>query len=150
MEHVRAATEDNGGTPDKSGQLAERTMNFALSVVRLQGKLPRNPVGDVIGRQVLRSATSVGAQYREACRARTPAEFVSKLESSMQELEETGYWLELLQRSETLPATLIQPLAQECDEISRMMVASIRTVKSRNQLGRGKSSTQHSALSTQH
>jgi len=126
-------------------------MVFALGVIRLQSKLPRTSAADVLGKQLLRSGTSVGAQYREACRARTPAEFVSKLESAMQEVEESGYWLELLVRSEILTAVLVESLVKDCSEISKMMIASIRTIKARAQAGRSaKYSTQHSALSTEH
>jgi four helix bundle protein len=113
----------------KPNPLANKTMDFALSIIKLNGKLPKNAVGEVIGRQILRSGTSVGAQYREACRARSRAEFSSKLESSLQELEETGYWLELLDRSETVAASVLEPLQQSTDEIIRIMVSSINTVK---------------------
>jgi four helix bundle protein len=113
----------------KPNPLADKTMDFALSIIRLYGKLPKNAVGEVIGRQILRSGTSVGAQYREACRARSRAEFSSKLESSLQELEETGYWLELLDRSEMVATPILEPLQQSTDEIIRIMVSSINTVK---------------------
>ncbi len=129
-----------------AGPLAERTMDFGLSVVKLHGKLPRTTVAEVIGRQLLRSATSVGAQYREACRARSNAEFISKLESCMQELEESGYWLELLLRAKVIASSELEPLFRESTEIARMMTASIRTVKSKNSgaaSGRKPLSTEH-------
>jgi four helix bundle protein len=113
----------------KPNALAEKTMDYALDIIRLYGKLPRNAVGDVIGRQMLRSGTSVGAQYREACRARSRAEFSSKLESGLQELEESGYWIELLDRSETLPTSTLRPLQESTDELLRILVSSINTVK---------------------
>src|ERR1044071_4051308 len=76
--------------------LRVRTKQFALRVIRLCSALPKRPDADVIGRQVLRSGTSVGANFREAHRARSDAEFVSKLGDCLKELEETCYWLELL------------------------------------------------------
>lgn len=79
--------------------LRERTKRYALSMIALVARLPRGPEAAVIGRQVLRSGTSVGAHYREACRARSNAEFISKMEGGLQELEETDYWLELLTES---------------------------------------------------
>ncbi len=83
-------------------ELLKRTKKYALRIIRLCAALPRTAVGQVIGRQLLRSGTSVGAQYREACRSRSDAEFVSKLTSALQELEETAYWIELLVESEAI------------------------------------------------
>jgi four helix bundle protein len=80
--------------------LKVRTKKFALRVILMYSKLPKaNPVAMVLGKQVLRSATSVGANYREAARARSKAEFISKIGDSPKEIEETSYWLELLQES---------------------------------------------------
>jgi four helix bundle protein len=73
-----------------------RTKAFALRIIRLYGSLPKIIEAQVLGKQLLRSGTSVGAQYREAVRARSRAEFVSKIEAALQELEETLYWIELL------------------------------------------------------
>ena len=80
-----------------------RTHRFSLEIIRLYSTLPRSPVADVLGRQVLRSGTSVGAHYREACRAKSRADFVSKIEGALQELDETGYWLELIRDSGSSP-----------------------------------------------
>lgn len=82
--------------------LKERTKEFALRIIRLYGKLPSRTDAQVLGKQLLRSGTSVGAHYREATRARSTAEFVSKLGGGHQELEETSYWLELLAESEII------------------------------------------------
>jgi four helix bundle protein len=79
-----------------------RTKEFALRVIRLYSSLPTCIEAQVIGKQLLRSGTSVGAHYREATRARSNAEFISKLEGGMQELEESGYWLELLAEAHIL------------------------------------------------
>ena len=79
--------------------LKTRTKDFALEIIRLYATLPRRTEAQVLGRQVLRSGTSVGAHYREAQRAKSNADFISKIEGGLQELEETQYWLELLGES---------------------------------------------------
>ncbi len=84
--------------------LKVRTKQFALRVIRVFTSLPTTTVGQTLGKQFLRSGTSVGAHYREACRARSDAEFISKIEGGLQELEETIYWLELVVEAELIPA----------------------------------------------
>jgi four helix bundle protein len=79
-----------------TADLRTRTKKFALRMIRLYQGLPKSGEAQVIGKQLLRSGTSVGAQYREACRAKSPADFISKMEGSLQELDEILYWLELL------------------------------------------------------
>jgi len=96
--------------------------------------LPKSAEGQVLGRQLLRSGTSVGAHYREARRSRSDAEFISKLEGGLQELDETTYWLELLVESNTGPPEMIRELLEEANQLTAMFVASVRTVKRR--LGR--------------
>src|SRR5436305_8182137 len=83
--------------------LQVRTKSFALRIVRLFCSLPKTTEAQVLGRQLPRSGTSVGAHYREAMRARSVAEFISKVEGGLQELEETSYWMELLVESEIVP-----------------------------------------------
>src|SRR2546423_11409293 len=90
--------------------LRARTRAFALAIVRLVSGLPRNPVADVIARQLMKSATSPGAQYREACRAKSDADFISKLEGCLQELDESVYWLEILHESGIGLSDTIHPL----------------------------------------
>jgi four helix bundle protein len=80
--------------------LRDRTKNFALRIVKLYTSLPKTTEAQVLGKQVLRSGTSVGAHYREATRARSNAEYISKIEVGLQELEESIYWLELLSEAE--------------------------------------------------
>ena len=109
--------------------LRERTAEFGLRIVRLFTALRRTDVGLVLGRQLLRSGTSVGAQYREACRARSPAEFVSKLESAQQELDETSYWLELLAKSGEAPGQPLIALQAVAQELLAIFTASARTAK---------------------
>lgn len=112
-------------------QLRERTKSFALRVIRLSASLPDDLETSVIRRQVIRSGTSVGAQYREACRARSPAEFRSKLQSGLQELDETAYWFELLVESSKVPASKLTELMREADELIAIHVASIKTSSER-------------------
>src|ERR1039458_5253233 len=96
----------------EEGDLRERTKAFALAIIRLFGALPKSADAQVLGRQVLRSGTSVGANYREAYRARSKAEFRAKCGDSLKELEETGYWLELLADGGILPQDKLAALRQ--------------------------------------
>ena len=109
--------------------LSARTKEFALRIVRLYGALPKTTEAQVLGKQVLRSGTSVGAHYREAVRARSAAEFVSKLEGGLQELEETGYWLELIADAGILPQSRLTELLKETQELIAILVASAKTAK---------------------
>lgn len=111
--------------------LKVRTKQFALRVIRVFTSLPTTTVGQTLGKQFLRSGTSVGAHYREACRARSDAEFISKIEGGLQELEETIYWLELVVEAELIPADRLADLLQEASELNAIPTASVRTVKAR-------------------
>jgi four helix bundle protein len=113
----------------KASDLRMRTKAFALRIVRLFVALPEKAAAQVLGKQLLRSGTSVGAHYREACRARSSAEFISKIEGGLQELEETVYWLELLSESEIVPPARLGNLLAEANELTAMLVASARTAK---------------------
>jgi four helix bundle protein len=117
------------GERQVKGNLRERTKAFALRIIRLYGALPKTAEADVLGRQMLRSGTSVGAHYREAGRARSTAEFISKMEVGLQELDETDYWLELLADSDIVPATRLADLRSEINELMAMMVSSVKTAK---------------------
>ena len=86
-------------TENEKPDLKVRTKQFALRIIRLYTSLPKTTEAQVMGKQVLRSGTSVGAQYREAQRAKSDADFINKVEGSLQELDETSYWLELLRDS---------------------------------------------------
>ncbi len=110
-----------------SRDLRERTKAFALRIIRLFSALPRSPAAKVIGGQVLRSGTSVGAHYREACRSRS--EFVSKIEGGLQELDETTYWLELLVEGRIVPPKRLDDLRKEADELLAIFTASVKTAK---------------------
>jgi four helix bundle protein len=109
--------------------LRNRTKTYALRIIKLYQTLPKTGEAQVIGKQILRSGTSVGAQYREACRAKSPADFISKMEGSLQELDETGYWLELLVDSKIMPAESLVDLQKENHELTAIFVASVKTAK---------------------
>jgi|SRR6516225_9921880 four helix bundle protein len=111
--------------------LRVRTKQFALRVIRLSSALPRRIEAEVIGKQVIRSATSVGANFREAHRARSDAEFVSKLGDCLKELEETCYWLELLVDAEIDPPDGLAPLQDECNQLIAILTTISKKVKSR-------------------
>ena len=109
--------------------LKQRTKALALRVIKLSSSLPRNRAADVIARQILRSGTSPGANYRAACRGRSNAEFVAKLAIVEEELDETIYWLELLAESGLVRAELLSPLSSETEELLAIIVASIKTAR---------------------
>jgi four helix bundle protein len=115
----------------KAADLRMRTKDFALRVIRLCSTLPKNGPPEVIGRQLVRCGTSVGAQYREGHRARSVAEFISKLESAIQELDETVYWMELLVDAKIVSRDRLKLLLDEANELMAMLVASVRTAKAR-------------------
>ncbi len=98
-------------------ELIERTTEFALRVVKMFVSLPKTEEARVLGRQVLRSGTSVGANYREAQRARSKAEFIAKIGDCLKELDESAYWLELLVRSEIIPETKLAALRNENNQL---------------------------------
>jgi four helix bundle protein len=109
----------------------DRTQKFALRVIRLvEGLPPRRPTR-VLGDQVLRSGTSVGANYRSACRARTTAEFCSKMGIVEEELDESLYWMELVVASNLMPKKRLELLMNEGEELLAMTVASINTARKR-------------------
>jgi four helix bundle protein len=114
--------------------LASRTKNFALRVVRMFSALPKTTVAQVLGKQALRSGTSVGVNYREACRARSKPEFISKLGDCLKELDETAYWLELLTDSEIVAPAKLTALRDECDQL----LAILTTISKRSKANPGK------------
>jgi len=113
----------------KNQDLKIRTRRFALRIIRLYKGLPNSAEAQIIGKQILRSGTSVGAQYREGTRARSTAEFVSKIESASQELEETMYWFELLLESEIFKPEKLKDLQTEADELMAIFVSSVKKAK---------------------
>ena len=109
--------------------LKRRTKAFALRVIRLVESLPKGRTAEVLGRQLLRSGTSVGANYRAACRAKSPADFISKMGTVEEETDESLFWMELLIESGIVKAQNLESLMKEADELLAITVASINTAK---------------------
>src|ERR1700752_698702 len=109
--------------------LRQRTKEFALRIIRMFISLSKTIEAQVLGKQVLGSGTSGGANYREACRGRSKAEFVSKCGDSLRELEESAYWLELLVDSGIVASDKLSCLRQECDELIAIFVTISKRAK---------------------
>ena len=117
---------------NKSPQdLRTRTSDFALRIVKLYSSLPKTTEAQVLGKQVLRSGTSVGANYREGHRAKSDSDIVNKFESVLQELDETDYWLDLLVRSGTLSAQKAESLIKETNELIAIFTTIVTKIKKR-------------------
>lgn len=115
---------------ERHEELKARTQEFALRVIRMFRKLPRSAEAQVIGRQLLRSATSAAANYRAAGRARSKAEFVAKMGTVVEEADEAVFWLELLVRSEIVTAKKMEMLLKEANELLAIFAASQHTARS--------------------
>ncbi|MBE7435719.1 MAG: four helix bundle protein [Anaerolineales bacterium] len=116
---------------EAKNDLRERTTEFALRIVRMYTQLPKTTEAQTLGKQVLRSGTSVGAQFRESQRAKSDVDFINKLEGCLQEADETAYWLELLVKAEIVPAQRLEALRKEIDEIIAILVTIVTKVKKR-------------------
>ena len=117
---------------DKNVQdLRTRTSEFALRIIRLYVSLPKTTEAQVIGKQVLRSGTSIGAHYREGHRAKSDADIVNKFETALQELDETDYWLDLLVKAEIVPATKLETLRKETNELLAIFTTIVTKIKKR-------------------
>jgi four helix bundle protein len=112
-------------------RLRKRTKDFALRIITMTEAMPRSAAGHVLSRQVLRSGTSIGANYREAYRARSGAEFLSKIGDCRKEIEETDYWLELIADARLLPTKKLEALRHEINELGALFT-SIAKSKRRN------------------
>ena len=110
-------------------EMKTRTKQFALRVIRLVESLPNGKAANVIGNQLLRSGTSVGANYRASCRAKSTADFVHKLSIVEEETDESIYWMELLVEGKIIKENLLENLMNEADQILSIIVSSIKTVK---------------------
>jgi four helix bundle protein len=117
--------------PVGKGDLKIRTRKYALAVIRLFSELPKRTETQVLGRQLLRSGTSVGAHYREATRAKSDADFISKIEGALQELEESEYWLELLGESGLSSEQRLADVKKETGELKGIFVSIVRKTKAR-------------------
>ena len=110
-------------------QMKKRTKEFAKEIIKLCRKLPNNREGRLIGDQIFRSGTSVASNYRAACRARSTAEFISKLSIVEEEADETLFWLKIIDEMEILKKESLDSLMKESDEIIAIIVASIKTAR---------------------
>jgi four helix bundle protein len=106
-----------------------RTKQFALRVIKLVESLPHDMTSNVLGRHLLRSGTSVGANYRAACRSKSVADFISKMGTVEEEADESGYWMELLVESGKIKPAKLSALMQEAGELTAIAVASINTAR---------------------
>jgi len=109
--------------------LKERTKKFALKVIKVVEMLPRGRIADILGRQLLRSGTSVGANYRSACRARSTADFISKMGVVEEEADETIYWMELLIEAGLVRKDDLISLLDEANQILAITISSIKTAR---------------------
>ncbi|PYS82253.1 MAG: four helix bundle protein [Acidobacteria bacterium] len=105
-------------------ELKERTKRFSLRVIKLVGALPKTTEGRATGNQLIRSGTSVGANYRAACRGRSKPDFIAKLGIVEEEADESAFWMELIIESDIMKKELVEPLLQEANELVAIMTAS--------------------------
>ena len=119
----------------QASDLLARTKAFALATIHFYARMPPHIVAQVLGRQLLRSATSVGAQYREAQRAKSISDFLSKTEGALQELDEAGYWLELINDSGTDTSSAVKGLQGEATEFLAIFVSITRKAKEKKLRG---------------
>jgi four helix bundle protein len=112
--------------------LKQRSQSLAVDIARLVDQLPKSAAGDVLGRQVLRSATSVGANYRAACRAQSRPVFLSKLAIVIEECDETQYWLELLLQLGLIRESEFRKIHAEANELTAIFVSSRKTAQANN------------------
>ena len=114
---------------DKSLDLRQRTKSYAIRIVRLYRSLPHSSDAQVLGKQLLRSGTSVAANYRAACRARSRAEFISKTSIVLEEADETAFWIELTERAGLLPPNKLIKLKTEAEELTKIFNATRTTAR---------------------
>jgi len=126
---LRFQISDLGGLQVDQEEMKKRTKDFAKRVINLCRQLPETREGRLIGNQIFRSGTSVGANYRAACRGRSKAEFIAKLGIVLEEADETLYWLEILSETKIVKANLLKSLMKEADELVGIFVASLKTAK---------------------
>jgi four helix bundle protein len=117
------------GPSERSQELIDRAQNQALKIIELADALPYKRSADIIARQIIRSATSVAANYRAACRSRSHAEFVSKMHVVQEEADETQFWLELLHKRQLLKAEEFRELYDEASQLTAIFTASYTTAR---------------------
>ena len=118
-------------------ELRLRTKQFALRIIRLVAALPDGTIGWVLGKQLLRSGTSIGANYREALRASSRRHFQTTIEIALREADETLYWLELLSEAEIVAPSRLNDLTRECDELVAIFTATVKTTREKDASGTG-------------
>jgi len=120
---------ETGKSPEKIANFQKRTFDYALRIVRLVESLPKSETSSILGKQLLRSGTSVGANSRAARRSRSRAEFISKLGIVEEEADESIFWIELLTAAGKIPGEKVESLLKETDEILAITVSSIKTAR---------------------
>jgi four helix bundle protein len=110
-------------------ELKQRTKTFGIRAIKVATALPSGKLGDVIGKQLLRSATSMGANYRSACRGRSRTDFISKIGIAIEEADEALYWLEVVHEAGLLPPSRLTELSGEANELVAILTATSRTAK---------------------
>jgi four helix bundle protein len=113
----------------KGENIKDRTMRFVIRILSMASAIPRDYSSQIISQQIVRSATSAGANYRAACRSKSRRDFVNKLKIVEEEMDETSYWLELIEESKIFPTEKISPLISENNELLSIIVKSIQTAK---------------------
>ena len=121
----------NGMSNEQPQDLRTRTSEYALRIIRLYTSLPKSTEAQVIGKQFLRSGTSIGAHYREGFRAKSDADIVNKFETALQELDETDYWLDLLVKGNIIPMQKVESLIKETNELIAIFVTIVTKIKAR-------------------
>ncbi|MFA5210887.1 MAG: four helix bundle protein [Patescibacteria group bacterium] len=112
--------------------LKQRTKEYSLRIIKLIQALPNNITAWTISKQLVRSGTSVGANYRAVCRSRSEADFIAKLGIVIEEADESAFWLELIIENNLLKKELVNPLLKETNEIIAILVSSLKTMKNKN------------------
>ncbi len=132
----------------KEQDLKLRTKRFALDAIKFVEALPKDETSRILGRQLVRAGTSVGANYRSAKRAKSNADFIHKMKTVEEEADESGYWLELLLESNKCPGKLAEPLLNEADELVAITAASINTARKSLNAERGAGNAERGKLKT--
>jgi len=112
-----------------SEQLKQRTKQFSLAILSIVEKLPNSTAARVISHQIAKSGTSVGANYRAVCRARSDREFISKMEIVLEESDETLFWLEIIRDKNWISSEVVEPIWKEGNELTAIFVSSLKTIK---------------------
>ena len=112
-----------------NNDLKDRTKKIAVTIIRFIRTLPKNDEGYILGKQLLRSGTSVGANYRSACKGKSTADFINKITIVEEEADECSYWLELIIEAEIAHKELVNPILKEANELTAIFTATGRTAK---------------------